>query len=202
MNILRALRSWSIGLATGLATAALCLAGASPARAASITINDTLANETVTISWEGFVSFSINFGANLGASGTVSGLSEQFPIAINGDWFANTFGQGATDVYFLEPGTGQVSDLFHAVYGGGGGPNPASLNASFQSIDGIPLPPGAVTIFEDDPNHEIGRLLQNLPSNLTITVFSDVEVVPEPGSIFLLGSGLIFSVRRWSRRNR
>jgi hypothetical protein len=198
MNILRALRFWSVAFAI----AAICLADATPARAANITIDDTLANDTITISWEGFVSFSINFGSNLGASGTVSGLSEQFPIAINGDWFANMFGQGTTDVYFLEPGSGQASDMFHAVYGGGGGPNPASLNASFLSVDGTPLPPGAMTIFEDDPNHEIGRLLQGLPSNLTITAISDVEPVPEPGSIFLLGSGLVFGARRWSRRSR
>ena len=182
---------------------AACIFSAMPAQAASITIDDTAANDTITISWDHFESFFINFGQNLGPSGTVSGLSEQFPISFTGNWFASIFGQGTTDVYFLERGTGQGSDLFHGTYGGGGGPNPATINASFQSDSGnnsLLVPPGAVTIFEDDPNHEIGRLLRNLPSDLTIYVASDVDPVPEPTSILLLGTGLVFAARRWRTR--
>lgn len=126
------------------------------------------------------------------ASATVSeGDADTGPIThdftgqfqTGGDLIAPTSGT----IAFVEAGGG-ISDILTFSYTGGGPGGVATLTGSFVSDiepgGSLVAPAGAIRVSEDTP-----FTFNN--TNITASAVSDVEAVPEPASVALLGTALL-----------
>ena len=164
------------------------------ARAASITIDDTSPDETITVSWSDFDfgGFSVNGGGPTAAGSVTVAESTgpiSFPISFDGTWFAPTGPTtGGDTVYFLEnTDLNYVSDVFSWAYtiSDAVGHIVGNFVSDVETSLG-PVPPEAHTFVEGPPYTFSAAFL-------TGSVTSDAEVpppMPEPASLALLGLGL------------
>ena len=186
-------------IATGLAISAIALMGSKTADAASLSINDAIPDGSITFN---VGQFDVGIGFNLDgttllapslgtASRTVSEGTAGIPIT---HVFAGQFLTGGAlsaptsgVIAFTEPGGG-ISDILTFLYTGGGAGGTATLAGSFVSDlepgGSLPTPPFATFVPEGTP-----FTFNN--TNITASAISDVEAVPEPVSLALLGSALI-----------
>jgi len=196
-------------LATGLAILAVALIAPIAADAASLTIDDTL--ETGILFSVGQFDRGVGFvldGTQLmpPSLGTASRLvSEGTPAS--GPITHTFMGQFETGgplvapmsgvIAFLEVGGG-ISDILTFSYTGGGTGATATLTGTFVSdLDpggNLVAPPGAIFVSEGAP-----VTFNN--TNITAAAISDVDAVPEPASLVLLGTGLL-GVLRFTRKRR
>jgi PEP-CTERM motif len=194
-------------LATGLAISAVALITPKAANAASLTINDAL--ETGIVFSVGQFDRGVGFvldgttilAPSLGsAEATVSeGTPATGPITHT---FTGQFLTGGALVAptsgviaFVEAGGG-ISDILTFTYTGGGAGAIATLTGSFVSDlepgGSLVAPPGATLVSESVP-----FTFNN--TNITASAVSDVDAVPEPASLVLLGTGLL-GVLRYTRK--
>jgi hypothetical protein len=136
-------------------------------------------------------------------------------VRITGQFISNSpdGSSGGNQVDLLEPGTfnGQtylVSDRIRSTWSVTG--RTATLTIEFGSD-----PPGCDTnpapcfhsplvppnVLEDGTMQSLNGLL-SLPANITLNVQSDLDAVPEPASILLVGTGLVAGARRWRNRRQ
>ena len=173
------------------------------ASAASIHIDDL--TDVVTISWDGFLTFNFN-DTPMDPSGSASVPETAIgpTFVFNGTW-AGSGPAGEYIIRLLEPGSGSfgpISDIIQASY-------PVDvfgqhIYGGFQSDfeDNLFLGPG----IEETGGYQLLNEVLGNPVGLDIFVRSDCEgcpqppEVPEPASLFLLGSGLVFGARRWRKR--
>jgi len=190
-------------IATGLAISAIALMGPKTADAAFLTIDDA--------STEGSIIFSVGqFDTGTGfildgttlltpslgtASRTVSEGTAGSPIThtFSGQFFtAGAFSAPTSGTIAFTEAGGGISDILIFSYTGGGGSPGAfgvgTLTGSFVSDvepgGSLVAPPGATLVSEGTP-FSFGN------TNISTSAFSDVEAVPEPASLALLGSALI-----------
>jgi hypothetical protein len=187
----------------GLAIAAIGLVAPQPVRAANISINDAV-GETIVFSLNdfegGFIldGMLVQQGLNNPVTVTVNELNAAgVPIVhtFSADWVtAGAIVPQNMVVAFPEAGvppTQGVSDILTFIYSVG--PRGGHLSGSFVS-DGeslLPLPPGALMAS--------GESFVFNNTNITASATSDVDVVPEPTSLLLLGTGFVgfaFSIRK------
>jgi len=195
-------------LATGLAISAIALISPGAANAASFLINDATVEGSIIFSvgqFDAGVGFVLDgaqiLAPSLGtATATVSeGTAATGPITHT---FTGQFLTGGALVAptsgviaFTEAGGG-ISDILTFSYTGGGAGGLATLTGSFVSdLDPSSLiaPPGATLVPEGAP-----FTFNN--TNITAAAVSDVEAVPEPASLTLLGMGLLGFARSRARR--
>src|SRR4051794_24116047 len=186
-------------IATGLAISAIALISPKTADAASLVIDDASTEGSITFNVGQFdvgIGFFLDgtqlLAPSLGtASRTVSEGTAGNPIT---HVFAGQFLTGGAlsaptsgVIAFTEPGGG-ISDILTFLYSGGGGGGPAPLAGTFTSDlepgGSLLAPIGAPLVPEGTP------FTFNNP-NTTASAISDVEAVPEPVSLALLGSALI-----------
>src|SRR4051812_23416339 len=186
-------------LATGLAISAIALIAPRPASAAGLVIDDA--------STEGSIIFNVGqFDTGIGfvldgttllppslgsAIATVSEGTAGSPITHT---FSGQFITGgplvpltSATIAFTEAGGG-ISDILTFSYTGGGAGSTATLTGSFVSDTepggSLAAPIGATLVPEGTP-----FTFNN--TNITASAISNVEAVPEPASLALLGSALI-----------
>jgi hypothetical protein len=154
------------------------------ARAANIVISD-LTEGTISITPSNFTGPPF-----ISTPGVESGT-------FAGSFVANTPVTGSAVIAFTEPGSSVLSDVLQLQWTAGPQPGPTvpvTITGNFVSDTETPLSfPGAptVTVPENGATGvEISTLgIPNFPTNLTIQVYSDIDV-PEPASIALLGIGI------------
>ena len=191
-------------IATGLAISAIALIAPKTADAASLVIDDASLEGSIIFSvgqfdtGTGFVLDGTTLLApSLGtASRTVSEGTAGSPITHT---FSGQFQTGGAlsaptsgTIAFTEAGGGISDILTYSYTGGGGSPGGpfgvATLTGTFVSDvepgGSLLAPPGATLVPEGTP-----FTFNN--TNITASAISDVEAVPEPASLALLGSALI-----------
>ena len=184
-------------IATGLAISAIALMGPKTADAASLIIDDASTEGSIIFNVGQFdtgTGFTLDgttlLPAGLGAaSRTVSEGTAGSPIThtFSGQFFTSGAFSAPTSgtIAFTEAGGG-ISDILTFLYTGGGAGSIATLAGTFVSDTGGSLlaPIGATLVPEGTP-----FTFNN--TNITASAISDVEAVPEPASLALLGSALI-----------
>ena len=129
-------------------------------------------------------------------------------VTITGQFITNSpdGSSGGNTINLLEPGTFNgtdylVSDIIRSSWSVSG--RTATITIDFGSDPPVcdtnpavclraPLSSG---IFENGTMQSLNGLL-SLPLNITVNVQSDLEAVPEPASILLLGTGIVMGARR------
>lgn len=182
----------------------LGLAGMAPgaASAAFIMIDDTAADDTITFTWGGF-DVGDGFGADGVPSSTPSGsvtTPETGPVTFAGAWLTPGVGGIVSRTIYLVEGIGstEISDaLFFIIVSDG---TNSLIQGQFQSdteasLGTVPpaTDPGDIFVEDGQP------VVLSYPF-LTITVLSDVEPVPAPASLGLIGVGL--GAIGWMRRRK
>jgi hypothetical protein len=184
--------------------ATLLVMVSSMAQAASISFDDTNPDDTITVSGGGFVNFLqgspyffvIN-GTDYNPNAFSAKVGEAAPTTFSGTWRAfGAASSGSRTVYLVEDmATGEISDIVDlswVIVGFNGGGALTQLNGSFRSDTG----PGSLGFLTGHENAadvflEGGPVILTV-SDLEITVISDSEQVPvpEPGSLWLVGTAL------------
>jgi hypothetical protein len=185
--------------------AAITLAAAPSARAASVTIDDSLANDTISLTFSGFDLFTLPNGQSFedGGSHTVvepETRSINIPI-LTGFWTASSVTAENVTVVFLEPGVPRsqgVSDVLLFTYHQFRSDLAGLVVAFASDADPNLLPdhPNAAAVQEGTP-YEFDN------SGITASAVSDasdVTAVPEPGGLLLLGTGIVGIAHRVRRR--
>jgi len=184
---------------SSLAIAALSLIVERPAVAAGLVINDASVEGSITFTVGQFDigGFTLDgtqiLAPGLGtASATVSeGTPATGPIThtFTGQFLTGgaLFSPLSGTIAFVEPGGG-ISDILTFSYTGGGAGGTATLTGSFVSdLDPSSLvaPPGATLVTESTTPFTFNN------TNITASAVSDVESVPEPASLTLVGTVLL-----------
>src|SRR5262249_33494979 len=106
--------------------------------AANISINDTFANETISVTWDNNFDaggFCVNgVCAPSSAPGVLVIPEVSGPIHFNGGWISNGgTPAGSATFYWLEPGSSLLSDRLDLTWTSQGGPGPATIVGTFIS---------------------------------------------------------------------
>jgi len=194
-------------LSSCLAIAAIAVVTPRPAVAAALFINDAVLGETIIFSlndFEGGFTLDgtlVQQGLNNPASVTVAETTAAgAPIihTFSAQWITSGLVPGTGVIAFAEPGIPPaqgVSDILTFTYSAGGlGGNLVGTFVSDAEGSLLALPPGATVVQEGTP-----FVFNN--GNITASALSDIEQVPEPATLALIGLGLAglgFSRRRKS----
>ena len=177
---------------------------------AFVTIDDTSAAETITVSWSGFFlnTVSVNSVAQPSAGSLTFNESEVNTINFSGTWNSGGLAIAPTLVDFYENSSlTTVSD--NLTYSVGTGPGISTFNLSFTSDieGGAALSPqaGASTFVEGlDPsgNPLAYQHSYNTVQPLSFSVVSAPEVVPEPSTFTAVGLLVVPFLLQGIRRQR
>src|SRR4051812_25335506 len=91
------------------------------AQAANVHIDDTAANGNITISWSGFLTFTVNGSADLGTTGSATYppqfLDQPPGLSFFGSYVTNDVTGASNTLYFVDPGTTHIRDTLTASAG-------------------------------------------------------------------------------------